>query len=115
MMKQIKGSEMKSLVAGTDRLTLVDFSASWCGPCRMIHPVLEALSSEMAGKVDFYKIDVDENREEAGAMGVQGVPTMVIFHGGTEIDRQVGFRDKEELKGILEDLADRHLPRGAVR
>jgi thioredoxin 1 len=114
-MKQIKGSEMKSLVAGTDRITLVDFSASWCGPCQMVHPVLEALSSEMADKVNFYKIDVDESPAEAGAMGIRGVPTMVVFHGGQEIDRGVGFRDKAELKRILEGLADRHLSRGTVR
>lgn len=114
-MKQIKGSEMKALVADTAKLTLVDFSASWCGPCQMVHPVLEALSSEMADRVSFFKIDVDESPSEAGAMGVRGVPTMIIFHGGREIDRQVGFRDKNELRKTLEGLAGTYLGTGEIR
>jgi thioredoxin 1 len=111
-MKSIKGRDMKSLVEDTTKITLVDFSASWCGPCQMVHPVLEALSAEMAEQVSFYKIDVDESQEEAQAMGVRGVPTMIVFHGGREIDRQVGFREKADLKRILENLADRHLNPG---
>lgn len=111
-MRQIKGAEMKALVADTARITLVDFSASWCGPCQMVHPVLEALSSEMADKVSFFKIDVDESPSEAGAMGVRGVPTMIVFHGGKEIDRQVGFRDKADLRKTLDALADRFLAPG---
>ncbi len=111
-MKQIKGSEMKALVADTTRISLVDFSATWCGPCQMVHPVLEALSTEMADSVNFFKIDVDESPNEAGAMGVRGVPTMIIFHGGREIDRQVGFRDKADLRKTLEGLAGKFLSRG---
>jgi len=113
-MRQIKGAEMKALVADTGKLTLVDFSASWCGPCQMVHPVLEALSAEMADKVSFFKIDVDESPSEAGAMGVRGVPTMIIFHGGKEIDRQVGVRDKGDLRKTLEGLANRFLTPGKV-
>ncbi len=113
-MRQIKGAEMKALVADTAKITLVDFSASWCGPCQMVHPVLEALSSEMADKVSFFKIDVDESPSEAGAMGVRGVPTMIVFHGGKEIDRQVGFRDKADLRKTLDALADRFLAPGKV-
>lgn len=105
---------MKALVADTAKLSLVDFSASWCGPCQMVHPVLEALSDEMADKVSIYKIDVDESPAEAGAMGVRGVPTMIIFHGGKEIDRQVGFRDKADLRKTLEGLAGRFLTQGGV-
>lgn len=113
-MRQIRGAEMKALVADTAKLSLVDFSASWCGPCQMVHPVLEALSDEMADKVSIYKIDVDESPAEAGAMGVRGVPTMIIFHGGKEIDRQVGFRDKADLRKTLEGLAGRFLTTGGV-
>lgn len=111
-MKNISGKEMKNLVADTTKLTLVDFSASWCNPCQMLHPVLEALSSEMADKISFYKIDVDQSPDEAGAMGVRGVPTMIVFHGGREVDRQVGFRDKPELRRILQGLSDKHLSQG---
>lgn len=111
-MKNITGKEMKSLVADTAKLIVVDFSASWCGPCQMLHPVLEALSTEMADTVTFYKIDVDQSQDEASAMGVRGVPTMVVFHGGREVDRQVGFRDKAELRRILQGLSDRHLSQG---
>lgn len=111
-MKDIKAGEIKSLIEDTGRITLIDFSASWCGPCQMVHPVLEALSSEMLDKVSIYRVDVDESQAEASAMGVRGVPTMIFFHGGKEIDRQVGFREKADLRKVMDDLVERYLNPG---
>ena len=107
--KKISGSEIAGVTSGTGKLSLVDFSASWCGPCKMLHPVLVKVSDELADRVDFYEIDVDESQQEAARFGVRGVPTLIIFKGGNEIDRLVGFRDKAALSEHLAGLADTHL------
>ncbi len=104
-MKQIKGSMIPEVTGSKDKLTVVDFSAEWCGPCKMLHPVLESLSGELSDKIDFVKVDIDQSPAEANQYGVRGVPTMIIFHGGKEIDRMVGFRDKASLKRELDALA----------
>ncbi len=104
--KKIKGSEIEGVAGRKDRLSLVDFSADWCGPCKMLHPVLETVSEELAEKVDFYTVDVDQSQNEAASLGIRGVPTMIIFHDGAEIDRMVGFRDKASLSSHLTELAE---------
>ncbi len=103
--KEIQGSSIGTEAAKTDKLTVVDFSAEWCGPCKMLHPVLDSLSGELADKVNFVKVDIDKSPTEANQYGIRGVPTMIVFHGGKEIDRMVGFRDKATLKRDLEGLA----------
>jgi thioredoxin 1 len=103
-MKQIPGNKIAEETKGTDKLSLVDFSASWCGPCKMLHPVLESLSTELGDKINFLNVDIDQNPTEANQFGVRGVPTMIIFHGGKEVERMVGFRDKSSLKRDLEAL-----------
>jgi len=105
IVKQIDGNMIGSETKGINKLTVVDFSAEWCGPCKMLHPVLESLSSELGDRINFVKVDIDQNPSEANQFGVRGVPTMIIFHGGKEIDRMVGFRDKATLKRELEALA----------
>ncbi len=104
-MKQIAGNKIADETKATDKLTLVDFSADWCGPCKMLHPVLDKLTKELSDKVNFLTVDIDKDPAAANQFGVRGVPTMVIFHGGKEIDRMVGFRDKASLKRELEALA----------
>ncbi|MBN1434151.1 thioredoxin family protein [Candidatus Fermentibacterales bacterium] len=106
---RIKGSDIDALAARSDRITLVDFTATWCGPCRMIHPVLESLSARLKGRVDFYEVDVDQSPKEANQLGIRGVPTLILYHGGREIDRVVGFRDAGSLEAHLTGLADTHL------
>lgn len=106
---RIKGSDIQSLASNAERITLIDFTASWCGPCRMMHPVLENLSDKLKGKVDFYEVDVDQSPVEANQFGVRGVPTLVLFHGGEEIDRVVGFRDAASLESHLNSLVGSHL------
>lgn len=102
--RKISGKELPVVSAVSDRFVLVDFSATWCGPCRMLHPVLEQLSGELSGW-DFYEMDIDQNQNEAASFGVRGVPTMIVFKAGKEIDRLVGFRDKPSLLSGLQAIA----------
>lgn len=82
--------------------TLVDFWAAWCGPCLRIAPVLEDLAGELAGKVRIAKVDVDSHPDLAARFRVAGIPTMILFVNGREIDRQVGATPKPELRSWLE-------------
>ncbi len=81
---------------------LVDFWAPWCGPCRMIAPVLDELASEYNGKMKIAKVNVDENQNTAGKYGVMSIPTMMVFKGGETVERLVGFMPKAELKKKLD-------------
>ncbi len=87
--------ESKVLQATTP--TLVDFWAEWCGPCRMVSPAVVAIAEEHAGKMQVAKLDVDSNRQTPGRYGIQGIPTLILFKGGAEATRIVGFRPKEAL------------------
>ena len=104
--KHIKGNEIEEAAAAKDTISLIDFSAAWCGPCKMLSPVLEKVSDDLDGKVAFYHLDVDESPDASSKFGIRGVPTMIIFHDGQEIDRMVGFRDRNALQTQLENLAD---------
>lgn len=84
---------------------LVDFYADWCGPCRMAEPILEELSESYKDKVVLVKINVDENQMTAGKYGVMSIPTTILFKGGSEVGRQVGFGGKQ----VFEDLIKRGL------
>lgn len=82
-------------------LTLVDFYADWCGPCRMLTPILEKLSKEMKGKAVIAKIDIDKAQRVASDFQVTSIPTLVLFQGGKEIGRLVGLRDEETIKDFV--------------
>ncbi|WP_066292644.1 thioredoxin [Bacillus sp. FJAT-29937] len=82
-------------------VVLADFWAPWCGPCKMIAPVLEELDSEMGDKVKIVKLDVDENQETAGKYGVMSIPTLIVFKDGEVVDKVVGFQPKEALAELL--------------
>jgi thioredoxin 1 len=83
-------------------LVLVDFWAPWCGPCKMIAPVLEELDSEIGEKVKIVKLDVDENQETASKFGVMSIPTLIVLKDGEVVDKVVGFQPKEALAERLE-------------
>jgi len=85
--------------------TLVDFWAVWCGPCRMVAPVVDEIAREQAGKLKVMKLDVDENQNTAMAYGVMSIPTLILFKNGQPVERIVGFRPKTDMdKKILPHL-----------
>lgn len=97
MVEELTVSSFKEQIqSGTP--IIIDFWASWCGPCRMLAPVFEELSKEFQGKLRFAKISTEEFPEIASQNDVQGIPCMIIFKNGSEVDRIVGFAPKETLK-----------------
>ncbi len=88
-----------------DRPALVDFSASWCGPCRQLEPVIDELADEYAGTVTVAKVDLDESQEIAMKYGVQAVPTLLFFRDGEVVDRIIGVRPKGEIVEKMDALA----------
>ncbi|MDE7266785.1 MAG: thioredoxin [Lachnospiraceae bacterium] len=99
MVKKIENNNMSEALESS--LALVDFSATWCGPCKMLAPVLEEISEELTGKLDFFNADVDANDELALKYGIQNIPALVIFKNGEIADRSVGFQSKEKLKAFV--------------
>lgn len=83
-------------------LVLADFWATWCGPCKMIAPVLEEIDSELGGKVKIVKLDVDENQATAAKFGVMSIPTLILFKNGEVVDKVIGYQPKEALQGVIE-------------
>jgi len=93
-------------VLKSDTPTLVDFWAVWCGPCRMVAPVVDEMAREQAGKLKVMKLDVDENQGTAMAYGVMSIPTLILFKNGQPVERIVGFRPKGDMeKKILPHLS----------
>lgn len=85
----------------TKGVTLVDFYADWCGPCRMIAPIIEELSSEFNGKATIAKLDIEKAQAVTAEFQVTSIPTIILFKDGAEVKRIVGLRDKEALKSLL--------------
>lgn len=89
-------------VLQSDKVVLVDFWAAWCGPCRMVAPIVEELASDLEGKAVIGKLDVDNNPSVSSALGIRNIPTLLIFKGGKVVDKQVGVAPKEALLAKLE-------------
>ncbi|GAB4309003.1 MAG: thioredoxin TrxA [Myxococcota bacterium] len=92
-------------VLKSDKLVLLDLWAEWCGPCRAIGPLMEELAKEYEGRVTIAKLNVDENPVTPGNYGVRGIPTLIVFKDGAEVDRIVGAGPKN----IYTDMIERHL------
>lgn len=99
MVVKIENNDMTEVEKS--KLAVVDFSATWCGPCKMLAPVFHELAEEM-GDVDFFNADVDENQALAEKYGIQGVPTVLVFKDGVQTDRSVGFQAKANLRQFIE-------------
>jgi thioredoxin 1 len=105
MIKEILDNNFHSEVENRDGVVVVDFWAAWCGPCKMIAPVIEELSVEFAGKVQFVKVNVDDNPEVSQKYRIASIPTIMVFNNGSVAETLVGFRPKQELKSIIERYA----------
>ena len=104
-LKQVSDASFEADVLKADQPVLVDFWAEWCGPCKMIAPALEEISTEMAGKVKVAKLNIDENPELAAQFGVRSIPTLAVFKGGEVADIKVGAAPKTALSSWISTAA----------
>ena len=93
-------SDFSDMIKGS-KPTLVDFYATWCGPCKMLAPIMEELSEELAGQVEFYNADTDENMDLAMANKVTNIPALFLLRDGQIVDKMVGFQSKQALKNWI--------------
>ena len=104
MVLEITDANFDELVLQSEKLVLVDFWAEWCGPCRMITPIIEELSEEYDGKVVIGKIDVDNNPEVCNKYGIRNIPSILFFKNGEIIEKQVGAAPKNALASKIDAL-----------
>ncbi|MFW2487845.1 thioredoxin [Clostridium chromiireducens] len=97
MAKIINSNEFVEKVENTKGVVVVDFFATWCGPCKMLGPVFEGVSNEMVDKAEFFKVDIDKSSRIAQKYGIAAVPTMIIFKDGVPVENLAGFMPRENI------------------
>ena len=101
---KITSENFEKEVLNSEVPVLVDFFAFWCGPCKMMSPVVEELAKEMEGKAKVYKVDTDEEQNLAIKYGIMSIPTFIVFKNGEPVGKAIGMRDKQELINLLNKL-----------
>jgi len=101
MTQQISAAEFESKVLGASEPVLVDFFATWCGPCRMMAPTIDEVSQEMAGTASVYKLDIDEAPQIAQQLGIMSVPTFMVFKDGKVASQTIGAQPKENILALF--------------
>ena len=104
MALQITDANFEETVVKSDKVSMIDFWAEWCGPCRMVGPIVEELATEYAGQAVIGKVDVDNNPHVASQFGIRSIPTILFFKNGVQVDKQVGVVPKNILEGKLKAL-----------
>jgi thioredoxin 1 len=102
--KEVTDATFEEIVLKSDIPVMVDLWAVWCGPCRMIHPIIEEMSEEYAGKALMTKLDVDTNRQTAMKYGIRNIPTVLFIKNGEVVDKQVGAVPKKKFVEKLEAI-----------
>jgi thioredoxin 1 len=97
----VNQAEWESEVLGSDTPVLVDFWAEWCGPCKMIAPIVDEIAEEYEGKVRVAKVDADANQQVLQQYGIMGIPTLILFKNGEAVERITGFKPKDKILGKL--------------
>lgn len=103
-MNAINKNNFDQEVLKSEMPVLVDFFATWCGPCKMLGPVLESVAQEFQGKAKVVKVDIDESPELAGQYGITAVPTLLVFSGGKVVQKAMGFQSQKQLAALLNSV-----------
>jgi len=98
---KVSGENLDQVLTGTDAPVLVDFYADWCGPCKMIAPIVDQLAHDRAGTALFLKLDTDRSPGITERFGIRGIPTLIAFRNGKETGRHVGLGQRRELEGLI--------------
>lgn len=98
---KVTGENLDKVLTGTDAPVLVDFYADWCGPCKMIAPIVDLLAHDRAGKALFLKLDTDRSPGITERFGIRGIPTLIAFRNGKETGRQVGLAQRKQLEDLV--------------
>jgi thioredoxin 1 len=104
MVLEVDDSNFDEIVLKSDKPVLVDFWAEWCGPCRMVAPLVKELSEEFDGKAVMVKVDIETATETANKYKIRNIPTLLFFKGGQQVDKHVGATQKKVLAGKIEAL-----------
>ena len=109
--KEVNDNSFETEVLQSDNPVLVDFWAEWCGPCRMLAPTIEAVAEQYRSSASVVKLNVDNNPQSAANYGIKGIPTMILFNKGKEVERIVGVTSKESIGRLIEKHARLEAPK----